>query len=1189
MEELLAAIWREVLATDRIGRRDDFFALGGHSLLATQVVSRIRRALDVDLPVRALFEAPTLERLALRLAHGERSAGPPLVPVPRDRPLPLSFGQQRLWFLDRLEPGSAAYNLPAALRLAGRLDVGALERALQAVVARHEVLRTVFVANADGRAAQVIAPALPVSLAVSEVPSHDVARLVAEEAARPFDLTRGPLLRARLLRLAEREHVLLFTMHHVVSDAWSMGVLVRELSTLYQAFQRGEPSPLPPLPLQYADYAVWQRALLDEGRLQGELAFWRGQLAGAPGALALPTDRPRTEAPAREADSVEITLPPAVTSGLEALAQAHGATPFMVLLAAFHVLLARYADEETVVVGTPIAGRTRVETEGLIGFFVNTLALRADVRGSFLDLLAQVKERVLGAFAHQLLPFERLVDALELSRELSRSPVFQVLFTFQNAPAAALALGDVALEPLGNAGGRSAKLDLELTLHPAGDALRASWLYKRALFERSTIERLARSFLLVLEGIVRAPATHVRQLPLMTAREREALLVEWNRTAAPPPPASSLQALVAAQARRTPDAIALVAGGQALAYQELDARAGRIARRLQELGVRGDVRVGVCMARSPSLLLALLAILKAGGAYVPLDPGYPAERLAFMIEDAAVALVIADDPAQGLPFATLERQATAEPVRPTPVHGESLAYVIYTSGSTGRPKGVMVTHQGLLNYLTWALARYPVTAGAGALVHSSLAFDLTVTGLFAPLLAGSTVHLLGEASDLPEALRRAAHPFSLVKLTPAHLELLAAALHPSELAGKAHAFVVGGENLLQSHVAPWRTHAPATVIFNEYGPTETVVGCAVHAVTDADAGPALPIGRPTANTQLYVLDAEMAPVPAGVAGELFIGGAQVARGYHGRPQWTAERFLPDPFSESPGARMYRTGDLCRWTDDGALEFRGRRDHQVKIRGFRIELGDVESALSCHPAVRAAACTVIDERRIVAYVVTSAPVEELRAFVRAKLPEYMVPSWFVSLDAMPLTPSGKIDREGLPAAGPHSKGSTEPPRTDVERILVAIWRETLGLADVGVEDNFFELGGDSILSLQVVSRAARRGLRITPKQIFETRTLAALAKATEGAAGVAADQGPVVGPSPLTPIQAWFFAGEHPEPHHFNQALLLEIDARLDASLVEAAFERLLEHHDALRTRFHRTPDGWRAEVVGPAALSNPVV
>ena len=1141
VEEMLAFIWMQVLGARRVGVHDNFFALGGHSLLATQVISRIRDAFQVELPLRHVFEAPTVATLAERVEIARRAGAgleaPPVRRVPRDRNLPLSFAQQRLWFLDQLVPASAFYNIPESVRLYGPLDVAALERSLNEIARRHEILRTTFILSGD-EPVQKIGDWQRFALTVTSLEhlplperETEALRLVREEARHPFDLARGPLFRVRLLRLSGQDHVMVLVLHHIVSDDWSSRVLVREVSILYEAFRAGRPSPLSDLSVQYADFACWQREWLRGEVLQSHLDYWRGQLEGAPPELELATDRPRPAVQTFDGAYETMRLPPELSEKVRLLARREGVTLFMTLLAAFQTLLSRWSGQEDICVGAPIANRNRAELEPLIGFFVNTLVLRTDLSGdpTFRELLARVRQTTLGAYAHQDLPFEMLVDALQPERNLGHSPLFQAMFALQNNPSRIERLpgANLQLGPF-EAHSGTAKFDLTAFAIEDADQLGFAFEYNTALFDASTIRGMLEQFRTLLESIVADAGHRLAALEYIPEADRRRLIHGFNQTAAEFPGGSCVHELFEEQVERTPAAIAAVCGEQAITYAELNVRSNQLAHYLRSLGAGAESRVGVCMERSVDLLVALLGVLKAGAAYVPLDPGYPSQRLSFLIEDSGMSLLLTESGLRHLltgeslsticldtGWPAIARQSVLNPG--AAASPDNLCYVIYTSGSTGLPKGVMVTHRGLLNYLTWCRQAYPLDGGEGAPVSSSIAFDLTVTGLFGPLTAGRCVALMGEglAGESLTGAVRARRGYSLIKITPAHLKLLAGQLTPEEARGAARALVIGGENLLPEHISFWQEHAPDTALINEYGPTETVVGCCVYQVPPGTGySGAVPIGRPIINTQLYVLDTHLRPVPQGVRGELFIGGAGVARGYLNRPDLTAECFLPDPFSDVPGARLYRSGDMVRLRRDGNLECLGRADEQVKIRGFRIELGEVEAALAQHPDVEAAALVardaILGEKELAAYCVPANGAElsaaALKAFLAERLPEFMIPAVYVPMESLPLTPNGKIDRRALPAPSGRALPAASAfvaPRTATEETLAMFWAGLLGVDQVGAADSFFDLGGHSLLATRLAARVREAFATELPLQaIFENPTLEGQARCIEEACRVA---------------------------------------------------------------------------------------
>ena len=1088
-EKAIAGLFGELLGIEGVGLHDSFFELGGHSLLGTSLLSRLRSLYGVELPLSALFEEPTAAGLAARIATGTEPdvpSAPPLVPAPRDNEIPLSFAQQRLWFLDRLMPGNPFYNLAGGVLLAGPLDVPALRRSLGEVVSRHETLRTGFTEVA-GRPVQRIVPDLSLAIPVldlSDLPFEEreavVRRIAGEQARAPFDLTRPGLLRVTLLRLAGGEHVLLWAIHHIVSDAWSNAVLMGEVAALYAG------QSLPGLPIQYADFAVWQREWLSGEALERQLAYWRERLAFAP-AVELPTDRPRPPVQTFRGATHRETYGKPLLDGLTALARSRDASVFMALLAAFDVLLCRFTVQEDVVVGSPIANRTRPELERLIGFFVNTLVLRIDSAGDplFTDLLDRVKEVSLGAFAHQDLPFEQLVEELQPRRDLSRNPLFQVMFNLLNAPPPRLEVtGGLEMSAL-PAGEGASLFDLQAYVTETPEGLRIAWEHNTDLFDRATIERLSHSFETLLSGIVACPEARFWDLPLLSEEERGQLLVRWNDTAAPVPEPGTIHALFEAQAERTPGAVALVFEGEALTYAELNARANRTAHHLRAQGVGPEVLVALRLERSIPMVLAVLAVLKAGGAYVPLDPSLPAERLAWVLEDSGAALVLT------------EVEETGDPSNPEPLAGPgNLAYVLYTSGSTGRPKGVSVPHGAVANFLASVARRPGLIPEDAVLAVTTLSFDIAGYELLLPLAVGARIVLVTRETAL-DGERLAAvlsrQGVTRMQVTPATWRLLLG----SGWSGDSRLMALSGGEALPRDLA--RELLPrAGSLWNFYGPTEATIWSSVHPVTESE-GP-IPIGLPIANTAIHLLDRRLEPVPLGVPGELYIGGAGLARGYLGRPDLTAERFVPDPFAS--GERLYRTGDLARRLPSGEIDFLGRADHQVKIRGFRVEPGEIEAVLAEDQAVRQAAVVLREDApgdpRLVAYVVReeAGDLSRLRDLLARRLPAYMIPAAFVDLAALPLTPSGKVDRRALPAPGTDRADSRRPwvePSTDTERTLAGIWAGLLKLDRVGGEDDFFELGGHSLLATQVVARVRDAfGVELPLPAVFQETTLARLA-------------------------------------------------------------------------------------------------
>nr|QEO73559.1 condensation domain-containing protein [uncultured bacterium] len=1193
-EVMLAEIWTEVLGVERVGVHDDFFDLGGDSILSIQVVSRARTALRTELSPRVLFDASTVADLAATVL-GKASSGQadPITVVDRGGALPLSFAQQRLWFLNDFDPDSAEYNTVFALRLSGDLVHEALSEAMNGLVARHESLRTTF-DDIDGQGVQIIHEPSDVDIETVDLSASsgdELARWLRSEAARPFDLRRGPLFRVVLARLAEREHVLVLGMHHIVTDGWSLGVLSEELGTRYAAAVRGEQTTLEPLPVGYPDYAVWQRERLSGEALEEQLSYWRRQLDGlAP--LELPTDHPRPAVRSSAGASHEFRVPADVLGSLKGLAREHGSTLFMALLTATQVLLARYSGQRDIAIGTAVSGRNRAELEPLIGFFVNTLVLRSQVDESrcFTDLLTEVRGTVLEAFAHDEVPFERLVETLRPERDPSRTPLVQAMIVLQNTPSHAMDLPGLRVEDVELPGGE-VNHDITWQFDERDGELTVSIDYATDLFDLSTVERMGSHLDMLLRDVVADPASPLRALRLATDQELHQLLVRHNDTDVDYPADRCLHELFDDQVRRTPDATAVTFEGADLSYAELDTRSSRLANYLIAHGVRPDTLVVVCLERSLELVVALLGVLKAGGAYLPLDPEYPTDRLAYMLDDSGADVVLTQQHLLGRLPAGTETVCLdtgwpdiAEYPDTTPGAGAAaanLAYAIYTSGSTGRPKGVLVPHTGIVNRLSWMQAEYRLDGGDRVLQKTPSSFDVSVWEFFWPLIAGATLVLARPGGHrepdylarlirderittvhfVPSMLREFLAEPGLAGLTALRRVICSGEALPAELRDRVH-------ELLDAD------------LHNLYGPTEASVD-----VTYWKCRPGVtpvPIGEPVWNTRVYVLDPALRPVPAGVPGELYLAGVQLARGYHNRSGLTAERFVADPFGD-PGDRMYRTGDLVRWRGN-TLEYLGRTDHQVKIHGLRVEPGEIEAVLTAHPEVAQATVIVREDRpgdrRLVAYLVPASDVrpsdEELRAFLSGQVPGYLVPSAFVPLDEMPLTPSGKTDRRALPepVSGPLSGAGYLAPRTPVEARLAEIWTEVLGVERVGVHDNFFGLGGDSILSLQVVAMARRTGLHVMSREMFLRQTIAELATVVTVAEADRTGRVPVAGDVPLTPIQRWFFEDFADNPAHFNQSVFAEVADDVDVDALRRAVDAVLEHHDALRLRFTRLGDQW---------------
>ncbi|MDZ8257987.1 non-ribosomal peptide synthetase [Nostoc sp. ChiQUE01b] len=1215
IEEVLALIWQQVLKVELVGRHDNFFELGGHSLLATQLISRVRTSLKVELPLRSLFAAPTIAELAPLIQQLQKQdlelVAPPILPRIGNTELPLSFAQQRLWFLDQFEPNSASYNIPFGLRLVGSVNVVALEQSLQEIIDRHEALRTNFV-TVDGKPSQIIQTATNWTVTVVDLQhlpwrEQEIAaqKLVQQQAIQPFDLAHDALIRATLVMLSPTEQWLLVCMHHVVSDGWSIGVFVQELQALYNAYSQGESSlrdatrtPLLSLPIQYADFALWQRQWLQEEVLNKQLSYWEKQLANAPTFLPLPTDRSRPAVQTFNGAHLEFTLSIELTQKLEQLSQQQGVTLFMTLLAAYNTLLYRYTGQTDILVGTPIANRDRTETEGLIGFFVNTLVMRTEVLGdrTFNELLTHVREMALSAYAHQDLPFEMLVEALQPERDMSHTPLFQVMFVLQNASISEIELTGLTVSEL-PIESSTAKFDLTLLMENTTTGLVGVWEYNTDLFDSSTIERMTGHFVTLVEAIVANPSDRISQLPILTVFEQQQLLVEWNDTQVDYPQDKCVHQLFEEQVERTPDAVAVVFENQQLTYHELNCRANQLAHYLQSLGVGADVLVGICVERSLEMVVGLLGILKAGGAYVPLDPEYPQDRLSFMLADAQVSVLLTQ---QHLVESLPQHQARVVHLDKdwiaiakfsqenliAEVQASNIAYVIYTSGSTGQPKGVILSHSNLCNHMFWMQATFPLTKKDKVLQKTPFGFDASVWEFYAPLLAGGQLLIAepGGHTDSAYLIKLIVQQqVTTIQLVPSLLQMLLEQGGIETCHSLKHVFC-GGEALPVTLQESLLSKLDVN-LHNLYGPTEACIDATFWNCQREIYPQLVPIGRPISNTQIYILDQNLQPVPVGVPGELHIGGAGLAIGYLNRSELTQEKFISNPFEKAGGSKLYKTGDLGRYLPDGNIEYLGRIDNQVKIRGFRIELGEIEAALSKYEDVQVC-CVIVREdipgnKRLVTYIVPqpqiTPTVSELRSFLKGKLPEYMVPSAFFTLESLPLTPNGKIDRRALPE--PEARTGIEidivQPRTPIEEKLAQIWAQVLRIEQIGIHDNFFELGGDSILSIQIITRAKLAGIELTVKQLFANQTIAQLATVAGTTKALSIEQGLVTGKLPLTPIQNWFFEQKLPEKHHFNQSFLLTVPSNLNLEILEQVWQQLLKHHDALRLRFTQTDTTWQ--------------
>ncbi|NCS55469.1 MAG: amino acid adenylation domain-containing protein [Microcystis aeruginosa G11-04] len=1212
IEEMLVQICTEILKVEQVGIYDNFFEIGGHSLLATQLVSRIRSLFKIELPLRSLFGAATVAELAHLIGQLQQQnltlTVPPILPRTKDTELPLSFAQQRLWFLDQLQPNSALYNIPMVLHFRGNLNQKALEQSLLEICDRHEVLRTNFV-TIDGQPTQIIQTTRETISVVDlqDLPIHEqeekTQQLKQKQATQPFDLAKESLIRITLVVLSETEHLLLVCMHHIISDGWSIEVFIHELTSLYNAYTQNHPANLAPLPIQYADFAVWQKQWLQGDVLQTQLNYWQNQLTAAPPLLSLPTDHPRPAVQSFVGTQQEFSLSPKLSQALNELSRQQGVTLFMTLLAAFDALLYRYTGSSDILVGTPIANRNRGEIEGLIGFFVNTLVMRTDLSDnpSFSQLLTRVREVTMDAYAHQDLPFEMLVEALQPERDLSHTPLFQVAFVLQNTPKSEIAMTGLTVTDLPPEN-TTAKFDLTLAMVNTDDGLKGVWEYNTDLFESSTIERLSGHFLNLLGGIVANPQARISQLPLLTESETNQLLIEWNNTQVDYPEYKCIHQLFEEQVKRTPDAVAVVCSQQQLTYNELNCRANQLAHYLQKLGVKADTLVGISLERSLDMIVGLLGILKAGGAYLPLDPDYPSERLQFAIADAQLSLLLTQEglidklPEHQAPLILLDRfteeiNQNSQDNLTGVVTANNLANLIYTSGSTGKPKGVMVEHRGLFNLAQAQIKTFNLQSNYRILQFASLNFDASIWEIIMAMGAGATLYL--DTKDalmpgLPLMGRLKDYGITHVTLPPSALAAL-----PLEEIPELQTIIVAGEACSEELIKQWAT---GRNFFNAYGPTETSVCATVEKWTDATEK--ITIGRPIANTQIYILDSHLQPVPIGVPGELHIGGMGLARGYLNRPELTQEKFIPNPFEKdevipptplnkggNEPSKLYKTGDLGRYLPDGKIEYLGRIDNQVKLRGFRIELGEIEALLNQNEAVQSS-CVIVREdnlgdKRLVAYVVPqpeiNLTINEIRQFLRAKLPDYMVPTAFVLLDTFPLTPNGKIDRRALPVPDLQSQGEYIAPRNPIEEKMAQIWAEVLKLKRVSIEDNFFELGGHSLLATQVISRLQETFEIVVPlRYLFESPTIAQLSavilKELQTGLGLKLPSIVPVNREDDIPLswaqeRLWFVNQLEGESGAYTIDLTMRLRGNLNIKALEKAFQAIIQRHEPLRTQF----------------------
>lgn len=1201
-EQGLARIWSQVLGLSRVGADNRFLEIGGDSLKALRIISRIYKTFGVEVSVRDFFSLPTIRELARFVASGRKTTYQKIPTLPPAESYELSAAQRRLWILDQMEKDRAVYNIAASFLIEGTFNPEVFIRALEVVHQRHESLRTTF-SSVDGRPRQRISPesrplVVREDLSGSTDPEQLARQRFQAEASRPFDLKKGPLYRIILLTLTEKRTVFIFVIHHIISDVWSQEVMTSELSTLYNGFIAGQSPELPPLPIQYRDFAAWQNHILASDKTPIDRAYWIGKLAGPLPHLSLPTDRPRPAVKSSSGGTVRGRLEEKLSRRLTELSAGRGASLFTLLLTLVRVLVFRYTGQEDLVIGTPIAGRIHPDLEGQIGFFVNTLALRQQVSATerFGDLLARQMAAQISALEHQHYPFDRLVEELKIPRDVSRSPVFDLMVMLQNTEQAAFDLRGTTIREF-DCFNKKSKFDLSFIFSEQGGQIEMLLEFNADLYDRTTIERLGAHLEQLMRSVVETPDLPISRLELLPPKERQQILIDWNQTAVPLAERCAHH-LFEAWVAKTPNATAMVFEDECLTYGALNARANQLAQTLMALGISSEEPVAISLPRSPAMVIALLGVLKAGGAFVPLDPDYPAERLAFMLADSGARILITREnlrhrlpktPEKILCLDTDQTSIAQKPkINPDHLIGlKQLAYIIYTSGSTGKPKGVAVTHLGLSNLSQEQILSFELTSDSRVAQFAPFSFDASVWETIMALCAGAALYLPNAEQRLPgPTLFRYLDDSAISHLT---LPPTALAALPQRPLPRLEILIVAGEPCPPALAAFW---SKGRRFFNAYGPTETTVCAALAECPQAavDGATPLPIGRPIANTQLTILDEQRQPVPIGVAGELHVGGIGLARGYLNRPALTAERFIPNPFSKEPGSRLYKTGDLGRYRPDGAIEFLGRIDNQVKIRGFRLELEEIESALARHPEVRQAIVIAREDQPgdkcLAAYIIPvqeSGPtIMELLDHVKAILPDYMIPSAFVRLNAFPLTPNGKIDRKAFPhpgsGDGPGLKIGSEylPPRTELEQIVTQVWEGVLGRSRIGIHDNYFALGGDSIRAIQVGSRLLQQGLKMQLLDIFQYPTAAGLAGRITKTERIS-DQGLVTGPVPLTPVQQWFFEEHQEGLPHFNQTILLGSRERLDEQCLSTLFTAWLSHHDALRLRFTHRETGWQQE------------
>jgi len=1218
MEESIGSIWSEILGIPVIGIHDNFFDLGGHSLMATQVISRICTMIGQDISIITIFKQPTIASLADHIESysktGDFKALPIIKQTRQSDAIPLSFAQQRLWFLNQLEPGSAFYNIPAAWHITGILDIKALEKSMHHIIERHEILRTCFPETA-GVVTQVVKQKGIVKLKCvdleqqsSKIQKESIRNLINEDVGIPFDLDTGPLFRSTLLKLSSSHHILILNMHHIISDGWSMGIFFKELSLFYNAYLKGNPPRLQKLPVQYRDFSQWQRQTFQGEMLNVQLSYWKNKLTGSPSILELPTDRPRPAVQTFHGAVEAFHFPKNLSDAVKILSTEHGCTLFMTLLTAFKIILFRHSGQEEILIGSPIAGRNREEIEGLIGFFANTLVLRSDLSGNpaFLDVLKQVKETSLEAYNHQDLPFEQLVEALQPDRNLSTSPLFQVLFVFQNAAMHDLKFSGLTLEPMKIKTGTS-KFDLLLSMSERSGEIRGVFEYNTDLYDASTIERLKNQFTVLIQGITKNPDQPITQLPLLTDTQQEQIISKWNETTSPQEIKTCVHHLFEKQVEQTPGAIAVIFEDEEITYRELNHRSNQVAHYLIASGITPDTPVGISVSRSMEMIIGVLGILKSGGAYVPLDPEFPEKRIAYILEDTGIRLVLTHSHLSGLfrdenltcVFLDAGLEDTGNEHLTNPITGvtvNNLVYILYTSGSTGNPKGVALPHRTGINLILWEMANSSITKPARMLQFSPLNFDVSFTDIFMPLCSGGAIVVPSQAVrlDIPAIINFIYHhEIERLNLPFIVLQYLAEeAVHNIEKLKSVKEIISTAEQLkITQPIRKMFFHLPGCVLQNQYGPSETHVVTSLTLPEDIETWDAVPsIGRPINNTRIYILDQQLNVVPIGVYGELHIAGAGLASHYVNLPELTDKKFIPDPFSNIPGERLYKTGDYARYHPDGTIEYLGRMDFQVKIRGFRIELGEIEAVLGQHSAIKNVTLIAYQhtgDNRLAAYIVfkqgRSASTTELRAYLKKSLPDYMLPFSFIPLDSLPVTPNGKVDRKALPEPWTDKIEPLESqtaPRSPIEEILAEIWQHVLGQEQIGIHDNFFDLGGHSLLATQVISRI--RNLlqkEISVITLFKLATIADMAEHIEslGKEGTGPAL-PIIKPvmkNDILPLsfaqqRLWFLDQLEPNSAFYNIPAAWYLTGILDIKALKKSMHHIIERHGTLRTCFPKS-------------------